>query len=152
MKVCGGDKLYLYLDRLEEDYFRCKQSFIDIFKLIRKMGGAEFSKQYLERLGVEIDEQYENFKKYNDGKNIFSSVRTSVVLFIVMIFCYVMFGVFGIVGIESFVNLLNLVLGFFFIFLVMWIYVRYSGEYVGVGQQIDQIVEFIWDKVCQLIF
>lgn len=152
MKVCGGDKLYLYLDRLEEDYFWCKQSFIDIFKLMCKMGGVEFSKQYLEQLEVEIDEQYENFKKYNDGKNIFSSVRTSVVLFTVMIFCYVMFGVFGIVGIESFVNLLNLVLGFFFIFLVMWIYVRYSGEYVGVGQQIDQIVEFIWDKVRQLIF
>lgn len=152
MKVCGGDKPYLHPDRLEEDHLRCKQSSIDIFKSTRKMGGAEFSKQYLERLGAEIDEQYENFKKHNDGKNIFSSARTPAVLFTVMTFCYVMSGVFGIVGIESFANLLNLVLGLFLILLVMWIYVRYSGEHVGVGQQIDQIAEFIWDKVRQLIF
>lgn len=106
----------------------------------------------MELLGAEIDEQYENFKKHNDGKNIFSSARTPAVLFTVMTFCYVMSGVFGIVGIESFANLLNLVLGLFLILLVMWIYVRYSGEHVGVGQQIDQIAEFIWDKVRQLIF
>ncbi|XP_052698788.1 atlastin-2-like isoform X1 [Crassostrea angulata] len=144
--VCGGDKPYLHPDRLEEDHLRCKQSSIDVFKSTRKMGGAEFSKQYLERLEAEIDEQYENFKKHNDGKNIFSSARTPAVLFTVMTFCYVMSGVFGIVGIESFANLLNLVLGLFLILLVMWIYVRYSGEHVGVGQQIDQIAEFIWDK------
>lgn len=144
--VCGGDKPYLHPDRLEEDHLRCKQSSIDIFKSTRKMGGVEFSKQYLEQLEAEIDEQYENFKKHNDGKNIFSSARTPAVLFTVMTFCYVMSGVFGIVGIESFANLLNLVLGLFLILLVMWIYVRYSGEHVGVGQQIDQIAEFIWDK------
>lgn len=116
------------------------------------MGGPEFSKQYLEQLEAEIDEQYENFKKHNEGKNIFSSARTPAVLFTVMTFCYVMSSVFGIVGIESFANLLNLVLGLFLILLVMWIYVRYSGEHIGVGQQIDQIAEFIWDKVRQFIF
>lgn len=111
------------------------------------MGGPEFSKQYLEQLEVAIEEQYENFQKHNEGKNIFSSARTPAVLFTVMAFSYVMSGVFGLVGIESFANLLNLVLGLFLILLVIWMYVRYSGEHRGVGQHIDQIAEFIWDKV-----
>ncbi|XP_061166573.1 atlastin-2-like [Saccostrea echinata] len=144
--VCGGDKPYLHPERLEEDHLRCRQSAIDVFKSTRKMGGPEFSKQYLEQLEAEIEEQYENFKKHNEGKNIFSSARTPAVLFTVMAFSYVMSGVFGLVGIESFANLLNLVLGLFLILLVIWIYVRYSGEHRGVGQHIDQIAEFIWDK------
>ncbi|XP_048734491.1 atlastin-2-like [Ostrea edulis] len=144
--VCGGDKPYLHPERLEEDHLRCKQSAIDVFKSTRKMGGPEFSKQYLEQLEVAIEEQYENFQKHNEGKNIFSSARTPAVLFTVMAFSYVMSGVFGLVGIESFANLLNLVLGLFLILLVIWMYVRYSGEHRGVGQHIDQIAEFIWDK------
>ncbi|XP_062577328.1 atlastin-2-like [Saccostrea cucullata] len=144
--VCGGDKPYLHPERLEEDHFRCRQGAIDVFKSTRKMGGPEFSKQYLEQLEAEIEEQYENFKKHNEGKNIFSSARTPAVLFTVMAFSYVMSGVFGLVGIESLANLLNLVLGLFLILLVIWIYVRYSGEHRGVGQHIDQIAEFIWDK------
>ena len=116
------------------------------------MGGPEFSKQYLEQLEAEIDEQYENFKKHNEGKNIFSSARTPAVLFTVMTLSYVMSGVFGLVGIESLANLLNLVLGLFLILLLMWIYVRYSGENTGVGQHIDQIAEFIWDKVCESFY
>jgi len=111
------------------------------------MGGPQFSLNYAEQLEKELDELYENFKKHNDGKNIFSSARTPAVLFTVMAIAYVFSGVFALVGMDSFANLMNMVLGMFLVMLCTWIYVRYSGEQRNIGQHIDQAAEVIWDKV-----
>jgi hypothetical protein len=62
-------------------------------------------------------ETYGNFKRHNEGKNIFSSARTPAVLFSVMTIAYFMSGFFGILGMESFASLMNWVLGIFLILL-----------------------------------
>ena len=138
---------YLHPDHLEQEHLRCREKAVDSFCGTRKMGGAQFSKSYQEQLETEIEELYENFKKHNEGKNIFSSARTPAVLFTVMAVAYVSSGVFGLVGLESFANLMNIVLGLFLVLLCTWVYVRYSGEHRNIGQSIDQIAELIWDNV-----
>ncbi|KAK3094150.1 hypothetical protein FSP39_024734 [Pinctada imbricata] len=145
-EVCGGEKPYLHPEHLDTEHQKCRQKCVDTFCSTRKMGGSQFSKQYQEQLETEIDELYENFKKHNEGKNIFVSARTPAVLFTVMAIAYIFSGVFGLVGAESFANLLNVILVLFLVLLCTWIYVRYSGEHRGVGQTIDQIAETIWDK------
>jgi atlastin len=114
------------------------------------MGGVEFSITYKEQLEKDIAETYSNFKRHNEGKNIFSSARTPAVLFSVMIIAYFISGFFGILGMESFASLMNWVLGVFLILLITWIYVRYSGDHANIGQHIDQLANLIWDKVNKL--
>ena len=48
--VCGGDKPYLNTASLEGEHVRIKDKALDHFNGRRKMGGAEFSEKYKERL------------------------------------------------------------------------------------------------------
>lgn len=48
--VCGGDKPYLNTASLEGEHARIKDKAMDHFNGRRKMGGAEFSEKYKERL------------------------------------------------------------------------------------------------------
>ena len=119
-----------------------------MFKSKRKMGGAEFSQIYLEKLTTELEDLHNNFVKHNDSKNIFAAARTPAVLFSFIVVCYVITGLFGILGLESLANLINLVMLATVLLLFTWSYVRYSGEYSDVVVHIDNFVEFIWEKVC----
>ncbi len=120
---------------------------MQLFKSTRKMGGAEFSQSYAERLESEIVELYENFCKHNESKNIFAAARTPAVFFALLVVCYVLAGVLGILGLETLANVINLVMGLCVVMLATWVYVRYSGEYREVGVHIDHVADFIWDVV-----
>ncbi|XP_033734970.1 atlastin-2-like [Pecten maximus] len=150
--ICGGDKPFLHPDVLERDHQRCLEKALSTFTSTRKMGGPEFSKPYGDQLEKELLEMYDNYKKHNDGKNIFSSARTPAVLFTVMAIAYVFSGVFALIGLDYFANLMNLVLFMFLMLLCTWMYVRYSGEQRMLGEHIDYIAEVIWDKALAQVY
>lgn len=125
---------------------------LDTFKSARKMGGPEFSHTYGEQLRSEMSEQFENFQRHNESKNIFSAARTPAVLFTVMIGCYMISGVFSVIGLESIANIFNFTMIVFLIMLCSWFYIQYSGDYRGFAIQIDQIATVVWDHVSVLLF
>ena len=111
------------------------------------MGGAEFSRDFAEKLETDIDVAFVNFVKLNDSKNIFNAARTPAVYFAIMIVAYLLSGLFGIVGITSFAMLCNFIIGVSLVAIVTWAYVRFSGDFREVGQQLDLIAELVWDEV-----
>ncbi|KAK3597413.1 hypothetical protein CHS0354_040147 [Potamilus streckersoni] len=151
-EVCGGDKPYLHESHLEAEHRRIKEKALSHFRSARKMGGPEFSKAFAEQLEVEVDEQYENFCKHNESKNIFSAARTPAVLFTVMMVAYILAGLLSLVGLESVASLLNFVLFVFLILLCTWLYVHYSGEHRNIAIQIDQIAGHIWNHFLSPVY
>ncbi|KAH3853548.1 atlastin-2-like isoform X2 [Dreissena polymorpha] len=144
-EICGGDKAYIHPHELEQEHLRCVQNAIETFKSTRKMGGPEFSQSYLDKLRSEMTEQFENFQRHNESKNIFSAARTPAVLFTVMIGCYMISGVFSVIGLESIANIFNFTMILFLILMSAWFYIQYSGEYRQLAIQIDQIATYVWD-------
>lgn len=53
-EVCGGDAPYLNTATLEEEHLRCRRDAIKLFRETRKMGGSDFSMQYLDKLDSDI--------------------------------------------------------------------------------------------------
>ena len=128
----------------------CVKKAIGTFKSARKMGGPEFSQTYEDQLLSEIAEQFENFQKHNESKNIFSAARTPAVLFTVMIVSYMFGGFVGVFGLESVANLFNFIMIIFLLMLCTWFYIQYSGDYRNIMVQIDQLATVIWDHVSKL--
>lgn len=117
-----------------------------MFHTTRKMGGDEFSKEFEEKLEVDVDDAYVNFVKLNNSKNIFNAARTPAVFFALMVVAYILSGIFGLVGISSFAMLCNFAIGLSLVAIITWAYVRFSGDFREVGQQLDQIAELVWDE------
>ncbi|XP_045174527.1 atlastin-2-like [Mercenaria mercenaria] len=151
-EVCGGDKAYIHPNELEKEHQRCLRLALDTFKTTKKMGGPEFSHTFEEQLRNEALNQFENFQKQNESKNIFSAARTPAVLFTVMIGCYMIGGVFSVIGLESIANIFNFSMIIFLMMLSSWFYIQYSGEYRSLAIQIDQIATVIWDHALAPIY
>ncbi|KAM6940133.1 atlastin-2 [Xenentodon cancila] len=145
-QVCGGDKLYISPTELERRHIDLRQSSVQHFRSVKKMGGEDFCQRYQDQLEVELDESYANFSKHNDGKNIFYAARTPAALFAVMFVMYAVSLVTGFVGINSVAMLCNLVMGVALTALCIWAYVKYSGEFREVGGVIDQVAEILWEQ------
>uniref|UniRef100_UPI00398F5811 atlastin-2 isoform X3 n=1 Tax=Pristiophorus japonicus TaxID=55135 RepID=UPI00398F5811 len=148
---CGGDKPYIAPADLQQQHLTLKEASIKQFRSIKKMGGEEFCQRYQEQLEQEMDENYANFVKHNDSKNIFYAARTPATLFAVMFTMYIISGVTGFIGLNSIASLCNLVMGLALISLCTWAYTKYSGEFREFGTIIDQVAETIWEQVlCKL--
>lgn len=118
-----------------------------MFRGVKKMGGEEFSRRYLQQLEGEIDEVFVQYIKHNDSKNIFHAARTPATLFVVIFVMYVAAGITGFVGVDIIASLCNMILGLALITLCTWAYIRYSGEYRELGAVIDQVAGALWDQV-----
>ncbi|KAH8030233.1 hypothetical protein HPB51_006665 [Rhipicephalus microplus] len=157
-QLCGGDQPYLSPQVLESHHLRLRESAREQFSSTRKMGGEEFSQQYLDRLTearllpFEIDQTFENFAKHNEGKNIFAAARTPATLFAVVLAFYFVSGAFSLLGIYSLSNFCNLLMGLSLISLCLWGYVRYSGDMREVGAQIDNIANIIWASLLKPLY
>lgn len=147
MQICGGELPYIGAETLDIQHKRIMEEAMNQFHSTRKMGGAEFSTQYAEKLKADIEELYVNFQKHNESKNIFAAARTPAVLFSFMVVLYVLSGVLGMLGLETLANVLNIVMVLALVALCTWAYARYSGEYRDVGVAIDSIVDMVWEKV-----
>lgn len=124
-----------------------KQTSVQQFRAVKKMGGIEFSQRYQKQLESELDEVYANFIKHNESKNIFYAARTPATLFAVMFVAYMVSTVTGFIGLSVIAALANLVMGVSLMSLCAWAYVRYSGEYREVGVAIDLTAEALWEQV-----
>ncbi|XP_069788000.1 atlastin-2 isoform X2 [Narcine bancroftii] len=148
---CGGDKPYIAPSDLQQHHLILKEASIKQFRSVKKMGGEEFCQRYQEQLEQEMEENYANFVKHNDSKNIFYAARTPATLFAVMFAMYIISGVTGFIGLNSIASLCNLVMGIALISLCTWAYTKYSGEFREFGTIIDQVAETIWEQVlCKL--
>ncbi|NXV83698.1 ATLA1 protein, partial [Atlantisia rogersi] len=67
--VCGGDKPFLAPSDLQTKHVELKEEAVKLFRGVKKMGGEEFSRRYLQQLESEIDELYIQYIKHNDSKN-----------------------------------------------------------------------------------
>ena len=150
--MCGGDTPFLAPQELERRHEKYKSASLGMFHTTRKMGGAKFSEEFAEKLEADIEVSLVNFVKLNDGKNIFNAARTPAVFFAIMIVAYLFSGLFGIVGITSFAMLCNFVIGLSLMAIIAWAYVRFSGDFREIGQQLDQIAEIVWDEVSLLMW
>ncbi|XP_030753840.1 atlastin-like, partial [Sitophilus oryzae] len=144
--VCGGAKPYLKTEAIETEHRKVKDKAIEQFNKKKKMGGDEFSAMYKDQLEKDIEETFLQFKSHNESKNIFKSARTPAVFFALAVFFYVTSGLFGLFGLYSLANLCNLGMAVAFITLMVWSYVRYSGELREVGVAIDETANFIWEN------
>nr|XP_014425519.2 atlastin-1 [Pelodiscus sinensis] len=145
-EVCGGDKPFLAPTDLQNKHLALKEESVRLFRSVKKMGGEEFSRRYLQQLENEIDELYVQYIKHNDSKNIFHAARTPATLFVVIFITYVLAGVTGFIGLDIIASLCNMIMGLTLITLCTWAYIRYSGEYRELGAVIDQVAAALWDQ------
>lgn len=145
-EVCGGDAPYMDAAALEEEHERCQNEAVHMFKTSRKMGGTEYSLQFLERLNNDIEEQYENFKKVNNGKNMFRAMFTPVGLFVSIICGYVCQEFFQVVGIESLANMFFLFIWLLIFALSTYMYSVYSGKIREARIAMDNMVLYAWNN------
>lgn len=151
-KVCGGDRPYIRPLQLEVHHTQLKSEACLMFNSTRKMGGAEFSKQYQDKLMQEIEVTYTNYKKHNEGKNIFAAAKTPATLFVMVIIMYFLSGFFGLLGIYSMANFCNLLMGVALLTLCLWAYIRYSGDMREIGTQIDILASAIWQNFLKPLY
>ncbi|KAF1374540.1 atlastin-1 isoform X1 [Sander lucioperca] len=144
--VCGGDRPFLAPSELQTRHSLIREEALQVFRGVKKMGGEEFSRRYLQQLEGEIDEVFVQYIKHNDSKNIFHAARTPATLFVVIFVMYVAAGITGFVGVDVIASLCNMILGLALITLCTWAYIRYSGEYRELGAVIDQVAGALWDQ------
>jgi atlastin len=53
-EVCGGDMPFISTQELEQEHLQARNEAVRCFKKTKKMGGAEYSLEFLEKLDVEI--------------------------------------------------------------------------------------------------
>ncbi|KAM6969715.1 atlastin-1 isoform 1-T1 [Tautogolabrus adspersus] len=145
-EVCGGDRPFLAPSELQARHSAIREEALQVFRGVKKMGGEEFSRRYLQQLEGEIDEVFVQYIKHNDSKNIFHAARTPATLFVVIFVMYVAAGITGFVGVDIIASLCNMILGLALITLCTWAYIRYSGEYRELGAVIDQVAGALWDQ------
>ncbi|XP_047994039.1 atlastin [Leguminivora glycinivorella] len=151
-EVCGGAKPYLQTQLLEAEHGRVRDKALHAFHSQRKMGGDEFSQSYCEQLVRDLEEQFKQFSAHNESKNIFKAARTPSVYFAIAMFFYVLSGVFGLVGLYPIANLCNLAMGLALLTLVLWAYIRYSGEMRELGVTIDDTANVLWENVMKPLY
>ena len=121
------------------EHVRCRKAAEQLFMSTRKMGGDEFSKEYLSQLEAEIECSYDNFLRHNEAKNVFAGLRTPAVLVGIIIVLYLTAGVLGTIGLESLANVVNTAMLLAVATLGFWSYSRFTGKYTEIASQIDTI-------------
>ncbi|EZA62001.1 hypothetical protein DMN91_003442 [Ooceraea biroi] len=152
--VCGGAKPFLATAHLESEHQHCMDMALRQFQNKRKMGGEEFSQIYMEKLikASDMDDSFLQFKAHNESKNIFKAARTPAVFFAIAVTMYILSGIFGLVGLYTLANVCNLIMGIGLLTLVLWAYIRYSGEFREIGTQIDDLASTIWENFMKPLY
>jgi atlastin len=145
-QLVGGDKAFIKQDLLETHHNHISTKAIDKFQSIRKMGGSEYSEQYLSQLTDELEELYGNYIKQNESKNLFNTAKTPLSLFLMLLISYLCSGVAAMFGLYSIANMFNLLMGVVLVSLCTWSYARLTGEYSDISAMIDTLAEIAWDS------
>ncbi|XP_046660002.1 atlastin-like [Homalodisca vitripennis] len=100
----------------------------------------------------DLEEKFVAFKAHNESKNIFKAARTPAVFFVIAVVCYILSGVFSLFGLYPLASTCNMVMGLALITLILWSYIRYSGEMREVGEQLDEIANILWDNIMKPLY
>jgi atlastin len=151
-KLCGAETPYLAPEKLEAKHKELTQLCLEQFKTTRKMGGEAFSAAFEERLQKEMMEAYESFLKRNESKHITNAYRTPAVLVTVMAVSYFISSILDMMGIEFLSQ--SAIFGLYIPLLcvLLWSYVRYSGNFREVGQAIDNVTAVVWENALQPLY
>ncbi|XP_063691875.1 atlastin-1-like isoform X1 [Bolinopsis microptera] len=145
-KKVGGDHGYLN----DTDMLTQHAESIDLaekeFNSTRKMGGAELSKTFLEKLEKYMEDQFQQYTKINESKNIFKSARTPITLFIVLAVAYVAHGILKAVYLGPLAMVCNAVFWGAMSTLGVWITLKWRAEHQEVAERIDHVAEMIWEQ------
>ena len=111
------------------------------------MGSSQISQTYEDELIRKIEEAYESFVKRNESKHILYAYRTPAVLATIMVLSYLISSVLDTMGVESLSRTAIFGLYIPLILTLVWLYVKYSGDFREVGQFIDNVTSAIWEQV-----
>ncbi|GFQ87092.1 atlastin-2 [Trichonephila clavata] len=139
-KVCGGDRPYVNNQTLQRLHFDIRQSALSKFMDTKKMGSEALEHTFKEKLVKEIDEMYESFVRFNDGKQMAHAVRTPATLLFVIFVCYINSTLLHMIGLEAFAVSINLFMVMAVVALALWGYSRFTGEAQHIGLFIDNLV------------
>jgi len=147
--VCGGDKPYINDQVLDIEHTAIVDKALAEFDSRKKLGGEEFSLKYRDQLLTEIEESYQHYKAHNDSKNIFKAANTPITLFVLWTVLYIFSQVTSLLMLYPLANLANLLMWGLILLGATWAYAKYSGEFSGVGVQIEDLTGKFWDGVFQ---
>lgn len=147
--VCGGDKPYINDQVLDIEHMSIVEKSLAEFDSRKKLGGEEFSLKYRDQLLTEIEESYQHYKAHNDSKNIFKAANTPITLFVMWTVLYIFSQVSSLLMLYPLANLANLLMWGLILLGATWAYAKYSGEFSGVGVQIEELTGRVWDSVFQ---
>ena len=120
---------------------------LEQFNSTRKMGGEAFSARFFDQLSQEISEAYESFLKRNESKHIMNAYRTPAVLVTIMAISYFISSILDMLGTESLSQTAIFGLYIPLLCVLVWCYVRYSGNFRELGQAIDNVTAVVWEHV-----
>jgi len=149
--LCGGERPYLNEQVLELEHSRIQEAALTEFDSRKKLGGDEFSVKYRDQLMEEMEEAFSNFKAHNDSKNIFKAANTPITIFIMWSVLYIFSQVSSLLMLYPLSNLANLLMWGLTFLGATWAYAKYSGEFSGVGVQIEELTGKVWDNCFQPI-
>ena len=88
-----------------------------------------------------------NYKKHNDSKNVFAFSRTPTTFISCMVLCYLTAGILETIWLGGVNFIFMFAFWACFILLSIWLFTKYSGEYVEAGEYIDYFADVIWTRV-----
>uniref|UniRef100_A0A0A9X2L0 Atlastin n=1 Tax=Lygus hesperus TaxID=30085 RepID=A0A0A9X2L0_LYGHE len=138
-------KSHLSSQGLIVEHTRMKVEALEDFNLKRKMGGEEFSEKYRIQLESDIEEMFQQFKRYNQMKSS-TTHAPGVALGIFAIF-YFLSGVFSMLFLYTLANICNLIMCVSLLTLIVWTYSKCSGGLEEIGDIIDYISVMMWECV-----
>ncbi|CAG4956881.1 unnamed protein product [Colias eurytheme] len=142
-EVVGGNQPYMDPTRLEEQHQRAKNKALHAFHSKRKMGGDDLEATYMEKLTKELEENYEQYRAHNEGKNLFRMVGTPTLLAALALLGFLLSFVGSTLGVQTVVALGQIIAVGALVLLGFWTYTRASGNMRDVGQQIDRVADVI---------
>ena len=146
-QLCGADKPYLSPETLKSKHEAIMKASLDEFRSKRKMGSSQVSQSYEDELVRKIEEAYESFVKRNESKHILYAYRTPAVLASIMVMSYLISSILDALGVESLSQTAIFGLYIPLILTLVWLYVKYSGDFREVGQFIDNVTSAVWEQV-----
>lgn len=148
MQLCGADKPYLSPETLKTKHEAIMEASLKEFRSKRKMGSSQISQTYEDELVRKVEEAYESFVKRNESKHILYAYRTPAVLSTIMVLSYLISSILDTLGVESLSQTAIFGLYIPLLLTLIWLYVKYSGDFREVGQFIDNVTSAIWEQVC----
>ncbi|KAF8566742.1 hypothetical protein P879_08891 [Paragonimus westermani] len=146
-KVCGPDKPYMNPSDLEVAHTRAFTAAVQKFSQTRKMGGAEYSARYLERLQSTLQQLGNEYRVANTNKNIFQTFRTPAVFVVILMVFYLITGISEFIGLSTVTNMFLFPFYMAFVTLLTWLFLSYTGRAPELASAIDSAADVVIQKV-----